>query len=486
MHPARLLAALLLGTAALALPARADDKQAVDALNLPMSVVQESSKSWKDLSEAVAALSAPPVKVGKDFNLTTIWPGMKDWDKVKSWAAANEPMGKAILAAQSKVVFGLPYGRGSVPPSMVEKGIFVGLGEGLTVFVSDPAYLKAYDTMLAYSAAEMYRLGEEGKFTEAFDLGIATLRVLRQVADQQLLEEKRWAMLRMSESCSVQRDFIFAFLDKIPAAVLKKAGFTGYPYIRASDGERLRRLEMPEGDRVLAELMLVQLFDAKGQPDAAKMAATMGDLQSRNEPLTRFGAAKRWTQIAEVPHGSFDASRNRLTSIYDDWWRRWRVRYYDALLDNPTVISRTNKVRYAMVLLMVKDLEGLFALRQRLNAELNGTAISASICAAYRELGSWPRELKATYTQFTVKRLDYDPWDPAYGRWQYQRLDSPRAIECEYGRLQISGALLYARGVDKEDGSAAKATVDGVSGDFVAWPPLRAVDRAAGGTGIAK
>lgn len=104
--------------------------------------------------------------------------------------------------------------------------------------------------------------------------------------------------------------------------------------------------------------MLVQLFDAKGQPDAVKMAATMGDLQSRNEPLTRFGAAKRWTQIAEVPHGSFDASRNRLTSIYDDWWRRWRVRYYDTLLDNPTVISRTNKVRYAMVLLMVRDLEG--------------------------------------------------------------------------------------------------------------------------------
>jgi hypothetical protein len=303
--------------------------------------------------------------------------------------------------------------------------------------------------------------------------------VLRQVADQQLLEEKRFAMERMSDLCSVQRDVMQTFLDQIPAPVLKKASLSGFPFMHAADAERLRRLDMPEGDRVLAELLLVQLFDSQGQPDPAKFALTMGEVQAKDEPLTRFGAAKRWEQIAEV-HGSLDATRIRLTSVYDDWWRRWRVRYYDTLLDNPTAKSRTNKVRYAMVHLLARDMEKLFALRQRLNAELNGTALAAGICAAYRDLGSWPRGIEAADSVYVVKRFDYDPWDPNYGRWQYAKLDAPRAVESDYGRLQVSGALLYARGVDKEDGGAAKATFDGLSGDFVVWPALRALSRQQG------
>ena len=180
-------------------------------------------------------------------------------------------------------------------------------------------------------------------------------------------------------------------------------------------------------------------------------------------------------------HGSLDATRIRLTMIYDDWWRRWRVRYYDGLLDNPTVISRTNKMRYAMVLAMATDLERVFALRQRLNAELNGTVLAFGLVASYRDSGSWPAGLDRTYTQYTIKRFDFDPWDPAAGRWQYENLSSPRAVESEFGRVEVSGGLLYARGVDKDPGGAKKATVDGLSGDFVAWPALRVLSRASGG-----
>ncbi len=479
MAPARILAAAVLGLAALVAPARADDPKAIEALNLPMKVVQDKSKCWKSVGEAYMKMTEAPMKVGPDFNLTTIWPGMKDWDKVKAWAAANGAMGKAIMDAQSQVAFGLPYGRPSVPPGFAERGFFIGLGDGLGVFVSDPAYLKPLDTILCWVTAESYRLGGEKKFQEMFDLGVSTLKFLRKVADQQLLEEKRFALERMSDLCSVERDLMQTFLGDIPAAVLKKAGLNGFPFIHPTDAERLRRLDMPEGDRVLAELMLVQLFDAQGQPDAGKLAMAMGELQAKDEPLTRFGAAKRWAQIADV-HGSLDATRIRLTNVYDDWWRRWRVRYYDTLLDNPTAKSRTNKMRYAMVLLMAKDLEKLFALRQRLNAELNGTALTASLCAAFRDLGDWPRGFEATYAVYSVKRFDYDPWDPAYGRWQYAKLAAPRAIESDYGRLQITGAVLYARGVDKEDGGAAKASFDGLSGDFVAWPSLRALSRQQG------
>ena len=123
----------------------------------------------------------------------------------------------------------------------------------------------------------------------------------------------------------------------------------------------------------------------------------------------------------------------------------------------------------------------VFALRQRLNAELNGTVLAFGLVAAYRDGGSWPAGLDRTYTQYTIKLFDVDPWDPAAGRWQYERLNAPRAVETEFGRFDVSGAILYARGVDKEDGGAKKATVDGVTGDFVAWPALRALGRKAGG-----
>jgi hypothetical protein len=389
-------------------------------------------------------------------------------------------MAKAIMDSQQAVAFALPYGRASVPPVYVEKGAFVGIGDGLDVYVADVSYLNSLAVIEAFVAAEMYRLGGEKKFQEAFDLGLATLRVLRQVADQHLLEEKLFAMEAMCDMASVQRDVLQTFLADVPAPVAKKFALAGFAFIRPTDGERLRRLEMPEGDRVLAEALIMQLFDAQGQPDTAKFAATMGALQARKEPLSAFGAARRWTEIADV-HGSLDATRARLTSIYDDWWRRWRVRYYDTLLDNPTVISRTNKMRYAMVLAMVNDIDRVFALRQRLNAELNGTVLAFGLVAAYRDSGSWPAGLDRTYTQYTVKRFDKDPWDPTDGRWQYENASSPRAIETDFGRLQVSGGILYARGVDKEDGGAKKATNDGLAGDFVAWPALRALSRASGG-----
>ena len=481
MRPARVLALAVLAAASLACPSvHADDQKAVEALNAPAKVIQEKSKSWKTLFDAYVTMTAPPAKVGKDFNALTIWPGMTDWDKVKDWAAANGAMAKAILDSQQAVAFAMPYGRTNVPPTYVEKGAFIGIGDGLSVYVADVAYLKPLATIEAFVVAEMYRLGGEKKFQEAFDLGLATLRVLRQVADQHLLEEKLFAMGAMCEMASVQRDVLQTFLADVPAPVAKHFALAGYALVRPTDGERLRRLEMPEGDRVLAEALIAQLFDAQGQPDTAKFAATMGSLQARKEPLSAFGAARRWTEIADV-HGSLDATRIRLTGIYDDWWRRWRVRYYDGLLDNATVLSRTNKMRYAMVLEMVNDIESVFALRQRLNAELNGTVLAFGLVAAYRDAGTWPAGLDRTYTQFTIKRFDMDPWDPAAGRWQYENASSPRAIETDFGRLQISGGILYARGVDKEDGGAKKATNDGLTGDFVAWPALRAVSRASGG-----
>lgn len=467
--------AALLGLAGVG-SALADETKAAAALNAPLKVVQDTNKSWKPVLTAYAAMSAPPMEVGDTFNLLTIWPGMADWGKVKDWAAANPGMGKAILDSQKAFIFGMPYGRAAVPPEFAEKGLMVAIGEGDNQFLTTPSYIKGMDVVAAYVAAEMYRLGEEKKFDEAFALGLASLRIWRQLADQQLVEEKRYALERLCDLCSLQRDFMQTFLSDIPAPILKRMALDGYPFVRAADAERLRRLEMPEGDRVVAEIALAEMFDDRGQADQEKFAAIMAPLQARSEPLTQFGAAKRWGIIAEV-HGSLDATKIKLVAIYDDWWRRWRVRYFDPLLDNPTALSRTNKVRYAMVMLLAKDLETIFALRKRANAELNGTALAAGLCAWNRELNTWPRSLDQAYTQYVRKRFDYDPFDPEYGRWKYESLSSEKVVDCEFGRLPVTGCLLYAVGLDREDAGGLKATKDGLTGDFIAWPALRALSR---------
>lgn len=458
-------------------PSRGDDQRVVDALNAPSRSITDAGKSWKPVFDAYLAASAAPAVEG-GLSAGTVWPGMKEWDAVKAWAAANPGIGEALRKAETMVAFAFPYGRGSVPPGYAEKGLYVGIGDGLDVASADPAYLGAIGTLDGWVTAEMYRLAEDGKFDESFGLGLACMRFLRQVADQHLVAEKVAAMRALCDMAAVQRDVLQTYLDKVPAEVVRKYARAGYSALRAADGERLRRIAMPEGDRVLAEALIAQVFDAAGQPDGDRFVQAMSAVQSSREPLGSFGAARRWTEIARV-HGSLDATRIRLASIYDDWWRRWRARYYDTLLDNPTVLGKTNPMRYALVLGATSDLAGLFPLRQWLNAELNGTALAFGVAAYQRGSGSWPQGIDVTYGVSTAKRTDFDPWDRQRGRWLYERLAAPRAIDTAYGQVQVAGAVIYARGVDGQDGLAKAASVDGLTGDFVAWPALRAVSRGA-------
>src|SRR5438552_7035500 len=149
---------------------------------------------------------------------------------------------------------------------------------------------------------------------------------------------------------------------------------------------------MPEADRSVAEALVKEVFDATtGKPIPEKFASTFAEIQSQDAPLTRFGAAKRWAQIAAV-HGSLDACigskdgtiTGRLPLIYDDWWRRWRVQEYDDILSYTPQFERTNKIRYAAVIYSMQNITDLFAIRNQLRVEVNGTAVAAGLCAYKR------------------------------------------------------------------------------------------------------
>ena len=441
----------------------------------------ETGRSAKVLFDAYLELSDPPMEVGDFFNLTTIWPGMDDWDKVSNWAAANEQMGEALMSAEKRVIIGMPYGASEVSPQWRDAGIMIEVAPGGDLSIIEYPYLYgAVDTIACWATAEFYRLLEAGEYDKAFELSLAYLRVLRQGCEQVMLEEKTWFMDTLSIALSIQRDAMYTYLDKIPPGLFQKLGTKEFPFLKATDDQRMRRLQMPEGDRILAEAMVDATFDSAGQADYEKFSDIYGALQARDEPLTRFGAKRRWLRLAGV-HASRDATEEKLTDVYDDWWRRWRMRQFDPMMDLSTEFSRLNKVRFAAIVLAVRDLDKAFRAREKLVANINGTILSAGLCYQKAAFGAWPSSLAPVYAVAAVKRFDFDPYHKGYGQLVYKRLGSPRSINTEYfGQLKMDGCMLYALGEDHFDDGGTDSTTDGTSGDLLLWPPVRQMARNQG------
>ncbi|MHC4989776.1 MAG: hypothetical protein ACYTGC_02255 [Planctomycetota bacterium] len=451
----------------------------IDELNgHPTVNTTDDAKSYRIIFDAYLELGAPPRQVGPDFNLTTIHPAMSGWGETSNWAESNADMAEALLEARDKTLIGLPYGRDSVSPAYQDKGVYVDIGRYGNLRDIDFRYLEAVDTISAFATAEVYRLMEAGAADEGLDLALAHIFVLRQLCDREFLDEKLYSIELLSEALANLRDVFYLYIDSISSDRFSDIAWFEMPFLRPDRG----RLFMPEADRVVSEALINDVFDkGSGAPNAEKFARAFAAIQSADQPLTRFGAARRWAMIAEV-HGSLDASLERLELVYDDWWRRWRVQEYDPILDVPDQFSRTNSVRYAAVLFSMQDLEELFPVRNQLIAEVNGTAMAAGLCAYKRSLGRFPGVVVNVYAQFVRKSSDTDPFDQAFGRFRYRLLDSREAVDTPAGRVWIEAdeALLYSVGQNHQDDRARSHTNTGSGGDKVIWPPMRVLARQQG------
>jgi hypothetical protein len=319
---------------------------------------------------------------------------------------------------------------------------------------------------------------EAGQIQQGLDLAMATAFVLRQFCDRDFQAEKMHSIELLADHMSNMRDVFHAYFDKISAEQFTKLSFLEIPFLRPERD----RLFMPEADKVVAESLLTELFSAeRGDADPDKFTQAFAGIQSKNAPLTRFGAAKRWRMIATI-HGSQDASRERLKMIYDDWWRRWRIDMYDQILDSETEFERTNKIRYAAIVYTVQDVERIFDIRNQLIAEVNGTAMAAGLCGYKRALGSFPDQTEKTYTQFTRKRCDTDPFDKELRSFRLRVSSKRQSLDTPDGRLWVEPGecLLYGLGQDHIDNLAESHTDDGAAGDVVLWPPIKALSRAQG------
>ena len=457
------------------------------ALNKPARSVQDKAKSWRPVFDAWLALRQPPREFGPNFNVGNIWPGMEGWEQVAAWAHSGAQLSEALVQAQNALAFGLPYGKSAVSAEYQKRGIYGDVGEGDSLGAHEFPYLTAVRGIAAFATAEMYRLAEAGKFDEAAGVAVANLRFLRRICDQQMAEEQLVAIELLIDSLRANRDMIWTYREKIPAETLKLLAKSEYPFLQATDNERLRRMQLPEGERVLLEAVLERTFGEDGQPRDGVFEEFFGRWQSRGDALGSFGAARMWGALAPV-HGSLDASRKRLTNIYDDWWRRWRMNPNGPVAKLKTEFAATNSTRYAAILLMLQDLQRLFDMRDILIAEANGTAVAAGLAGHAREYGDvWPRDKDEVYATFVIKRVDFDPYQKAYpytrgdeGRFIYRKLADRFAVETPLGRVWATNAILYARGKDHEDNDARAASFDAATGDLVIWPPIRALAREEG------
>ncbi len=475
-----LLPVAAVATATLAaVPAQADD--AVTRVLNRLDGVSDENTAWRGLFDAYLDMTACPEEIGPGFGQVDIWPKMSGWEPMADWASSNQHVGEALKAAADKLVLGLPYGADNVPAKYREAGLVaqVEIDRGGEVEIEFP-YLQAFRGFSTWTAAELYRRFEAGEFAEGFDVAIANARVLRTLCDRHMQVEKVSAMLMLSEALSVLRDAMYAFVERIPADEFKRVSMKELPYLKTADAERVKRLQMPEGDRFVVEAILDDIFSGGSTPDPSRLGEVFGEIQSSRKPLTRFGATKRWERIAGV-HGSLDASKEKLTNVYDDWWRRWRIRPYDPIQDVPTEYSRLNEVRYAVIAESVADLQELFDLRNRLIVEINGTIIGCGLCGYRAEFNTWPNDREKAYAIFIPKRFDFDPFDKGYGRFLWDYLGSrSRAVDTDYGRIDVDECVLYARGRDHEDSSFQEASLDGLTGDMIVWPPLRQLAREQG------
>ena len=462
----------------LATPVVAQHRQVLNILNDHDTVRgSEHIKSYRVVFDAYLTLDPPPMEVGEGFNLTTIHAKMAKWDLVSAWAESNAGMAEAILQCKDRNLFGLPYTEGDADSVYAQANLTSEIAVGGSLRRNEFQYLKAIDVIAAFATAEQVRFLEAGEVDKALDLAVAHLFLLRQLCDRRFLEEKLHSIQLLVDALSNMRDMFYVYADRISPEQFTELAWFDLPYLKPDR----RKLLIPEGDRIISEALLDEVFNQSEQADEELFAATFGGIQSREAPLERFGAAKRWRMIATI-HSSLQASKNRLTLIYDDWWRRWRVQQYDLQLDSESQFEKTNPVRYAAVIYSMQNIEDVFSVRNQLVAGVSGTIMAAGLSAYNKELGNYPDNEEKLYGQNVRKITDIDPYDLEYGHLSYFRLERREALDTPNGRLWLKDGdgVLYSLGVDNEDGRAKEHTDTGVEYDLVLWPPIKALSREQG------
>ena len=159
----------------------------------------------------------------------------------------------------------------------------------------------------AFSTANHYRLCEAKNFEDAQKQIVASLRVYRMLCDRDFFAEKVFAITMLSDSLSILRDIFYTYLDEMPGKIYQDFGREDIPFLQPTRN----RLTMPEGDRIVSTGLIDLVFDENsGKADPQMFRKVFTDIQAESEPLTRFGAARRWEKVAALHSPRKEAHRH--------------------------------------------------------------------------------------------------------------------------------------------------------------------------------
>jgi len=469
-------------------PAEADSRaEVLEKLNKSASTKGSPEvKSWQIFFDACLEITPPPRPLSDTFTMNSVWPGMSDWSEVSAWAQENEHMGGAFLESAKRPLIGLPYGSEHVPDEYITRGIVAEIGVDGHLHSFHFGYVDSVKLACLWSTAELYRLFEAGETDRAIQLLVSELIVLRKFCDREFLKEQLTFMPMLGAALSNTRDMFYTYRESLTPSQFRSFAKEGIPYLRTDP----TRLLMPEGDRFVAKALLKELFTPTGEADPAQFREVLTDIQASQEPLTRFGAAKYWESIALIHRGR-DDSLARLDKIYDDWWRRWKMRSFHPQLSVDTELQKSNPVKYAAVNLIIRDIQDLFLERDLLTTQINGTAVSAALCGYKNHFKVYPASLKMMYAQLLNRSSNLDYFRPLtlrtdadwtlysypVGPFHYRKIDKTTKINTIVGDVFVKDGqcLLYSVSLNNEDDRGS----DGGE-DMIIWPPLKSLERNAG------
>ncbi len=370
---------------------------------------------------ALGAMDPPPSGVATLIEALLLTPAEHSWAEASQWADASPQ--RAALEALSAVtepgaghVFALPYGESDTPGPIVQTGLYNPLLEGDLLVTVDHAYLRALDRLFILVCVEAERLAAANDPTAPTPL-VRWILLARQVADQAFFNEKLWAMRSMRLGLERLRDLIY----RHPGLLTEQQVVD---LVRELDPRALLidRIGAPDGDRLAAQQLVAQTYVERRGPDPAKFGPTLARLGASGRPLSLFGEAGYFQQVASGQADYYEAI-DAIDAAFNDWALRWDLPAIDPIWAQPNDYSRLDPARFTLLTDFTPDVTPLFAERLNLRTELLGTRLALGAVGYRAGQRVWPTDIFALRPRF-VAQIDDDPYDRGTNRFREQRRES--------------------------------------------------------------
>ncbi len=384
---------------ALAAPSAADSAfiEQANTLAGPLSGTVDAAA---ELAPAIIAMKPSSAAIKTVLAATLITPESKNWGEVEAWATSAES--KKVLEVLTKItdpkakfMWALKYGAAATNPDWVKAGFFVDLGTPPTLAGAQFKYLEKLDEVSKLCTVEAARLVQAGDGKNALRVLTEWLRFARMMADREFLDEKAWGMLTMMRAAERFRDLLYQ----------NEKAFTPEQLIEGvkqiAERELLvRRMRMPEGDRLAAEQLIVRTISERGGPNPDTFAATMARKSAGERSLNLFTEAAYWGQIEAAHAGWFD-TKDELAKVWGDWKKRWEINDpNDTYMRAAADYSRMDKTKFALVETVVAHIEPLPRIRERLYLEISGTRMAMAVIGFKLTQDQLPPNIKAVEPKF--------------------------------------------------------------------------------------